>query len=181
MIFPEGNVIAEGNILPNPPSGGSINDILYRKICHRKNSTTWTLWLNYLIKTAYLWDFAHPPLSQKMFSGHFLLLSWCFLSVVHLIFVGFLRRFRALCSPPSPPFWLKQHEIFPPFCWSRACCLAWLTRIMFHPMFPGEHGVEHCQKERRLAKWWRRLDIVFNFMLTCHKLGFLIEQFEIEV
>ena len=51
---PEGNIIAEGNILPNivPPSGGPINDILYRKICHRKNSTTWTLWLNYLIKTA---------------------------------------------------------------------------------------------------------------------------------
>jgi hypothetical protein len=27
---------------------------------------------------------------------------------------------------------------------------------MFHPMFPGEHGVEHCQKERRLANWWRK-------------------------
>jgi hypothetical protein len=36
MIFPEGlcpegNIITEGNISPNPPSGGSINDILYRK------------------------------------------------------------------------------------------------------------------------------------------------------
>jgi hypothetical protein len=29
MIFsPEGNIITEGNISPNPPSGGSINDIL---------------------------------------------------------------------------------------------------------------------------------------------------------
>jgi hypothetical protein len=28
---PEGNIITEGNILPNPPSGGSINDILHRK------------------------------------------------------------------------------------------------------------------------------------------------------
>ena len=36
-------------------------------------------------------------------------------------------------------------------CCCHACCLAWSTRIMFHPMFPGEHGVEHCQKERRLA------------------------------
>ena len=27
----EGNIITEGNISPNPPSGGSINDILYRK------------------------------------------------------------------------------------------------------------------------------------------------------
>ena len=36
-------------------------------------------------------------------------------------------------------------------CFCHACCLAWSTRIMFHPMFPGEHGVEHCQKERRLA------------------------------
>ena len=37
MIFPEGlcpegNIITEGNISPNPPSGGSINDILYRKL-----------------------------------------------------------------------------------------------------------------------------------------------------
>ena len=37
MIFPEGlcpegNIIIEGNISPNPPSGGSINDILYRKL-----------------------------------------------------------------------------------------------------------------------------------------------------
>jgi hypothetical protein len=36
MIFPEGlcpegNIITEGNISSNPPSGGSINDILYRK------------------------------------------------------------------------------------------------------------------------------------------------------
>ena len=29
MIFPEGNIITEGNISPNLPSGGSINDILY--------------------------------------------------------------------------------------------------------------------------------------------------------
>ena len=29
--IPEGNIITEGNISPNPPSGGSINDILYRK------------------------------------------------------------------------------------------------------------------------------------------------------
>ena len=39
------------------------------------------------------------------------------------------------------------------------CCPAWSTRIMFHPMFPGEHGVEHCQKERlnitkpKFSKW----------------------------
>jgi hypothetical protein len=37
MIFPkglcpEGNIITEGNISTNPPSGGSINDILYRKL-----------------------------------------------------------------------------------------------------------------------------------------------------
>ena len=31
MIFPEGNIITEGNVSTNPPSGGSINDILYRK------------------------------------------------------------------------------------------------------------------------------------------------------
>ena len=35
-ILPEviifGNIITEGNISPNPPSGGSINDILYRKL-----------------------------------------------------------------------------------------------------------------------------------------------------
>ena len=50
MIFPEGfsqregNIITSGNILPNFQSCGSINDILYRKISHRKNRTTW--WLN---------------------------------------------------------------------------------------------------------------------------------------
>jgi hypothetical protein len=33
MIFsPAGNIITEGNISPNPQSGGSINDILYRKL-----------------------------------------------------------------------------------------------------------------------------------------------------
>ena len=37
MIFPdglcpEGNINTEGNISPNPPSGRSINDILYRKL-----------------------------------------------------------------------------------------------------------------------------------------------------
>ena len=37
MIFPEGlcpegNINTEGNISPNPPSGGSINYILYRKL-----------------------------------------------------------------------------------------------------------------------------------------------------
>jgi hypothetical protein len=32
MIFPEGNIITKGNISLNPPSGGSINDILYRKL-----------------------------------------------------------------------------------------------------------------------------------------------------
>ena len=37
MIFPdglctEGNIITEGNISTNPASGGSINDILYRKL-----------------------------------------------------------------------------------------------------------------------------------------------------
>ena len=30
--LPQGNIITEGNISPNPPSGGSINDILYRKL-----------------------------------------------------------------------------------------------------------------------------------------------------
>jgi hypothetical protein len=40
MIFSEGlcpeeNIITEGNIMPNPTSEGSINDILYRKL---KNS-----------------------------------------------------------------------------------------------------------------------------------------------
>jgi hypothetical protein len=37
MIFseglcPEGNIITEGNVSTNPPSRGSINDILYRKL-----------------------------------------------------------------------------------------------------------------------------------------------------
>jgi hypothetical protein len=37
MIFPEGlcpegNIITKGNISPNPPSRGSVNDILYRKL-----------------------------------------------------------------------------------------------------------------------------------------------------
>ena len=31
MIIYEGNIITEENISPNPPSGGSINDVLYRK------------------------------------------------------------------------------------------------------------------------------------------------------
>jgi hypothetical protein len=37
MIFPEGlcpegSFITDGNISPNPPSGGSINDIFYQKL-----------------------------------------------------------------------------------------------------------------------------------------------------
>jgi hypothetical protein len=31
-LWPEGNIITGGNISPNPPSGGFINDILYRKL-----------------------------------------------------------------------------------------------------------------------------------------------------
>jgi hypothetical protein len=31
-LCPEGNIITEGNISPNPPNGRSINDILYRKL-----------------------------------------------------------------------------------------------------------------------------------------------------
>jgi hypothetical protein len=30
-VMPSGNIITEGNISPNPPSGRSIIDILYRK------------------------------------------------------------------------------------------------------------------------------------------------------
>jgi hypothetical protein len=29
---PSGNIITSGNISPNPPSGGAINDILFRKL-----------------------------------------------------------------------------------------------------------------------------------------------------
>jgi hypothetical protein len=41
MIFPEelcpeGNINTEGNVSPNPPSGGSTNDILYRKLIDSK-------------------------------------------------------------------------------------------------------------------------------------------------
>ena len=40
MIFPEGlspegNIITEGNVSPNPPSGGSTNDIVHRKLKNR--------------------------------------------------------------------------------------------------------------------------------------------------
>ena len=31
-ICPEENIITEGNTTPNPPSGGSINDILYQTV-----------------------------------------------------------------------------------------------------------------------------------------------------
>ena len=36
-IYPEGNIITEGNISPNPPRSRSINDILYRKLKASKN------------------------------------------------------------------------------------------------------------------------------------------------
>ena len=44
MIFPEGlcpegNIITEGNVSTNPPSGGSINDILYRKFMKKPLSS----------------------------------------------------------------------------------------------------------------------------------------------
>jgi hypothetical protein len=103
-LYPEGNIITGVftpreisslvyNISPNPQSGGSINDTLYRKlIIQVKNEK--------------------------------------------------LERY------------LRQQDgltiICRPFC-CYACCPAWFTRIMLNPIFPRGNGVEHCQKERRLA------------------------------
>ena len=89
-ILPSAMIIAEGNILPNPPSGGSINDILYRKICHRKNSTTWTLWLNYLIKTACnrkrnVHDQSYLRLKNPISQVHIYKLSNCYFWTLVLI------------------------------------------------------------------------------------------------
>ncbi len=69
---PEGNIIAEGNILPNPPSGGSINDILYRKICHRKNSTTMDIVVELFNQNCILVRLCtSPTVSENVFRAFF--------------------------------------------------------------------------------------------------------------
>ena len=63
MIISEGNIITEGNISPNPPNGGSINDILYRKtkmlMQNIKNSFQRTLPIFYLDFPRFLRLFAN--------------------------------------------------------------------------------------------------------------------------
>jgi hypothetical protein len=177
MIFPEGlcpegNIITEGNISPNPPSGGSINDILYRKL---KVSKLRIKNLTHTYVNTMFYFRINASIRRFSFELH---IVW---NINDNIFQNLLQNFEK-----NPGFTFKFDYssilfIFCRPCCCHACCLAWSTRIMFHPMFPGEHGVEHCQKERRLANDDVRRDIAINFMLTWHKLSFLIGQFEFEV
>jgi hypothetical protein len=149
MIFPEGlgpegNIITEGNISLNPPSGGSINDILYRKLKASKlriKNLTHTFVIRCFISEL-------TQVSSVFFESH---IVW---NINDNIFENLLQNFEK--APGFTSFTQIIHHssilfIFCRPCCCHACCLAWSTRIMFHPMFPGEHGVEHCQKERRLA------------------------------
>ena len=150
MIFPEGlcpegNIITEGNISPNSPSGGSINDILYRKLkaskLRIKNLThTFVNTMFYFRINASIVAFLSNHISFGILmtkpqvlglkKPQVLGLKLKYSSLINTIYVLFM-----FCRPSC----------------CHACCPAWSTRIVFHPMFPGEHGVEHCQKERRLA------------------------------
>jgi hypothetical protein len=51
---------------------------------------------------------------------------------------------------------------------------------MFHPMFPGNMGWNIVKRNAGSLIDDVRRDIVINFMLTWHKLSFLIGQFEFE-
>ena len=156
MIFPEGlcpegNINTEGNISPNPPSGGSINDILYRKLkdskLRIKNLThTFVSFVNTIFY------FRINASIVAFLSNHISFGLWNIYN--DNIFQNLLQNFEK--APGFTSFNQIIHHssilfIFCRPCCCHACCLAWSTRIMFHPMFPGEHGVEHCQKERRLA------------------------------
>ena len=149
MIFPEGlgpegNIITEGNISLNPPSGGSINDILYRKLKASK------LRIKNLTHT-----FVNTMFYFRINASivGFLRITYR-LNINDNIFENLLQNFEK--APGFTSFTQIIHHssilfIFCRPCCCHACCLARATRIMFHPMFPGEHGVEHCQKERGLA------------------------------
>ena len=141
MIFPEGlcpegNIITEGNISPNPPSGGSINDILYRKLKASK------LRIKNLTHT----------FVNTMFYFRIKASIVAFLSN-HISFGILMTKPQVLAVKKSQVLGLKLNysslisTIYRPSC-CHACCPAWSTQIMFHPMFPGG---KHCQKERRLA------------------------------
>ena len=139
-----GNIITEGNISPNPPSGGSINDILYRKLKASK------LRIKNLTHT----------FVNTMFYFRINASIVAFLSN-HISFGILMTKPQVLGQKKSQVLGLKLNysslinTIYVLSAILLSCVLSrvvqWSTRIMFHPMFPGEHGVEHCQKERRLA------------------------------
>jgi hypothetical protein len=127
---PEGNIITEGNISPNPPSGGSINDILYRKLkaskLRIKNLThTYVNTMFYFRINASICHFS-------------------FESQYHISFGILMTTFFKICFKI-----LKKPQVL-------RLKFDYSSLIYHYLCFIGEHGVEHCQKERRLVNWWRK-------------------------
>ena len=178
MIFPEGlcpegNINTEGNISPNPPSGGSINDILYRKLkaskLRIKNLThTFVNTIFYFRINASIVAFLSNHISFGILMTTFFKICFKILKkpqvlrhfILIFIFIIFYYILFIFCRP----------------CCCHACCLAWSTRIMF--LLTMWNIVK--RNAGSLIDDVRR-DIAINFMLTWHKLSFLIGQFEFEV
>ena len=127
-------IITEGNISPNSPSGGSINDILYRKLkaskLRIKNLThTFVNTMFYFRINASIVAFLSNHISFGILmtkpqvlglkKPQVLGLKLKYSSLINTIYVLFM-----FCRPSC----------------CHACCPAWSTRIMFHPMFPGRGG-----------------------------------------
>ena len=122
----------EGNISPNSPSGGSINDILYRKLkaskLRIKNLThTFVNTMFYFRINASIVAFLSNHISFGI--------------SMTTIFQNLLQYFEK--APGFTSFNQIIHHSSILFIFCRPCCC--------HACCPGEHGVEHCQKERRLA------------------------------
>jgi hypothetical protein len=138
-LCPEGNIITEGNISPNPPRGGSINDILYRKLkaskLRIKNLThTFVNTMFYFRINASIVAF----LSNHISFG--ILMTTFFKICIKILKKSQVLGLKLIYSSLINTSYVLSAILL-------SCVLpAWSTRIMFHPMFPGEHGVEHCQK-----------------------------------
>jgi hypothetical protein len=169
MIFPEGlcpegNIITEGNISPNPPSGGSINDILYRKLKASK------LRIKNLTHT----------FVNTMFYFRINASIVAFLSI--RISFGILMtkpQVLGLKKPQVLSLKLKYSSLINTIYVLSAILLSCvLSRVVYAnnvpPMFPVKRNAGSLIDDVRR-------DIAINFMLTWHKLSFLIGQFEFEV
>ena len=182
MIFPEGlcpegNIITEGNISPNPPSGGSINDILYRKLKASKSRIKNLTHTFAFVNTMFY--FRINASIVAFLSNH--------ISFGILMTTFFKVCFKILKKPQVLRLKLNYSSLINSIYILSAMLLSCvLSRVVYAnnvptPCSPGNMGWNIVKRNAGSLIDDVRRDIAINFMLTWHKLSFLIGQFEFEV